>query len=499
MTSSLDTQQLATLLKAKRGQRGLREIAQEMGNVSPATLSRIENGKMLDVETFLSVCDWLQIAPQQFIKEVEAAPLINQAVRYRIEGGQRLEGSIVVQGAKNAVLPIIAASLLARKGQTILRNVPLIRDVFAAIEVARALGAKITVHEEDQVLVIDASELTGYDLPERLTSLFRASVLFLAPVLTRMGKTTIAMVGGCKLGRRGLDFHYRGFARLGAHISEDEQRIALHYPEAPQGTYLYLDTPSHTGTENLMMAACLARGTTLLENAALEPEIADVARFLNLMGARISGVGTGVLRIDGVESLCGVEYTIMPDRLDIGSIAMLTAATQGNVSMVGANLDHLGVARAKLEQMGVEFVQDGPVIHVRAALPLRPINVITWPYPGFATDLQPQMMALTCLAAGRSYLRETIFNERFSVMQELAKMGAQIEREGDAAVVRGPARLVGSTVYAHDLRAGQALLLAGAAAEGETVIENAEMIERGCSAVLRRFSQLGLTISEERW
>lgn len=196
------------------------------------------------------------------------------------------------------------------------------------------------------------------------------------------------------------------------------------------------------------------------------------------MGARISGVGTGVLRIDGVESLCGVEYTIMPDRLDIGSIAMLTAATQGNVSMVGANFDHLGVARAKLEQMGVEFVQDGPVIHVRAALPLRPINVITWLYPGFATDLQPQMMALTCLAAGRSYLRETIFNERFSVMQELAKMGAQIEREGDTAVVRGPARLVGSTVYAHDLRAGQALLLAGAAAEGETIIENAEMIER---------------------
>ncbi len=282
MTSSLDTQQLATLLKAKRGQRGLREIAQEMGNVSPATLSRIENGKMLDVETFLSVCDWLQIAPQQFLKEVEAAPLINQAVRYRIEGGQRLEGSIVVQGAKNAVLPIIAASLLARKGQTILRNVPLIRDVFAAIEVARVLGAKITVHEEDQVLVIDASELTGYDLPEQLTSLFRASVLFVAPVLTRMGRATIAMVGGCKLGRRGLDFHYRGFARLGAHISEDEQRIALHYPEAPQGAYLYLDTPSHTGTENLMMAACLARGTTLLENAALEPEIADVAQFLRL-------------------------------------------------------------------------------------------------------------------------------------------------------------------------------------------------------------------------
>ncbi len=498
MTSSLDTQQLATLLKAKRGQRGLREIAQEIGNVSPATLSRIENGKMLDVETFLSVCDWLQAAPQQFIKEEPSPMLTNQAARYRIEGGQRLEGSIVVQGAKNAVLPIIAASLLASKGQTILHNVPLIRDVFAAIEVARGLGAKITVHEEDQVLVIDASTLTGHDLPEQLTNLFRASVLFLAPILSRLGKATIATVGGCKLGKRGLDFHYRGFARLGAQISEDEQRIALHYPEVPQGTYLYLDTPSHTGTENLMMAASLARGTTLLENAALEPEIADVARFLNLMGARISGVGTGALQIEGVESLCGVEYTIMPDRLDIGSIAMLTAATQGDVSMIGANLGYLGVARAKLEQMGVEFEQDGPVVRVRAALPLRPINVITWPYPGFATDLQPQIMALACLASGRSYLRETIFTERFSVMQELTRMGAQIEREGDAAVVSGPAHFAGTTVHAHDLRAGQALLLAGAVAEGETIIENAEMIERGCSAVLRRFSQLGLTISEER-
>lgn len=499
MTSLLDTQRLATLVRTKRGQRGLREIAQEIGNVSPATLSRIENGKMLDVETFLSVCDWLQVAPQQFIKEALAVPFANQQVRYRVEGGQRLEGSIVVQGAKNAVLPIIAASLLASTGQTILHNVPMIRDVFAAIEVARALGAEVTVHEEDQVLVIDASALDGHDLPEDLTHLFRASVLFLAPVLARTGRATLATVGGCNLGKRGLDFHYRGFARLGAHISEDEQRISLHYPETPRGTYLYLDTPSHTGTENLMMAACLARGTTLLENAALEPEIADVAHFLNLMGARITGVGTGALQIEGVENLCGVEYTIMPDRLDIGSIAMLTAATQGDVALIGAQLAYLGVARAKLEQMGVEFVQQGPVVRVRAHLPLRPINVITWPYPGFATDLQPQIMALSCLSNGRSYLRETVFDQRFSVMQELTRMGARIEREGDAAVVLGFTHFIGATVCAHDLRAGQALLLAGAAAEGETIIENAQMIERGCSAVLRRLSEIGLTISEERF
>lgn len=498
MSSFLDTQQLAALLKARRGERGLREVAQEIGDVSPPTLSRIENGKMLDVETFLRVCDWLQVAPQQFIKEAPAGMLDNQPLRYHIEGGQRLEGSIVVQGAKNAALPIIAASLLARTGQTILRNVPLIRDVFAAIEMARSLGAIVTLHEKDQVLVIDASSITASDLPPDLTRIFRASVLFLAPVLQRTGSVSIETVGGCSLGKRGLDFHYRGFARLGAEISESSQRIALSRTGALKGSNLYLDTPSHTGTENLMVAACLAEGTTIIENAALEPEIADVAAFLNAMGARISGIGEGVLRIEGVKELSAVEYTIMPDRIDAGTIAMLAAATRGDVALVGAQMQHFGVVRAKLEQMGVEFTQDGPVIRVRRSAPLRPINVTTWPYPGFATDLQPQIMALACLADGRSYLRETIFERRFSAAQELAKMGAEIELEGDAAVIRGAESLRGATVEAHDLRAGLALLIAGAAAEGETTIENAAMIERGCSEPLRRFSQLGLTISEEQ-
>lgn len=498
MGSFLDTQQLAGLLKARRGTRGLRDIAQEMGNMSPATLSRIENGKMLDVETFLALCDWLQVSPQQFIKEAPSGIFAHQPVRYHIEGGQRLEGSVVIQGAKNAALPIIAASLLASKGQTILHNVPLIRDVYAAIELARSLGAKVTLHEEDQVLVIDASTLTGSHLSPDLTTLFRGSVLFLAPTLLRTGQALIENIGGCQLGKRGLDFHYRGFAHLGAEVEEDGEQIALRRTGELKGSYLYLDTPSHTGTENLLVAACLAQGTTTIENAALEPEIADVARFLNLMGARISGVGMGLLHVEGVRELSAVEYTIMPDRIDAGTIAMLAAATQGDVRLVGAQLHHLGVARAKLEQMGVEFGQDGPVIRVRRPSTLRPINVKTWPYPGFATDLQPQIMALSCLAAGNSYLRETVFDQRFSVTQELSKMGANIEFEGEAAVVRGPSPLVGSVVQAHDLRAGLALVIAGAAAEGETIIENAGMIERGCSSALRRFSLLGLTISEER-
>jgi UDP-N-acetylglucosamine 1-carboxyvinyltransferase len=498
LRSVLDTQHLAQLVKSKRGERSLRDIAQEIGEISPATLSRIENGKMLDVETFLRLCDWLQIAPQQFIREMPSTLLGSYALRYHVRGGQPLEGSVVVQGSKNAALPIIAASLLATKGQTILHNVPLIRDVFAAIELARTLGARVTLHEEDQVLVIDASTLTSSVLPVQLTSLFRGSVLFLAPVLARTGQVSIESVGGDKLGKRGLDFHYRGFARLGAEVTGDAEHISMRMGKY-HGAYLYLDTPSHTGTENLMMAACLAKGTTFIENASVEPEIADVARFLTLMGAKIDGVNTGLLTIEGVDELSAVEYTIMPDRLDAGTFAIAAAATQGDVMLVGASLRHLGVVRAKLEQMGVEIVEDGPVVRVhRRQEMLRPINIVTWPYPGYPTDLQPQLMTLACLASGLSYIRETLYESRFGTAQELIKMGAEIKTEGDLAIVSGPTHFRGAEVIAHDIRAGMALLIAGAVAEGETTIEKAVMIERGCSSVVRRFSQLGLSIVEER-
>jgi UDP-N-acetylglucosamine 1-carboxyvinyltransferase len=264
------------------------------------------------------------------------------------------------------------------------------------------------------------------------------------------------------------------------------------------GTYIYLDTPSHTGSENLMTAATLAQGTTTIENAALEPEIADVANFLTCMGARITGVGTGVLQIEGVNELSAVEYTLMPDRIDAVTMAILAAATGGDVTLVGAKIQHFGIVRAKLEQMGVELQSDGPVVRVSRSGSLRPVNVVTWPYPGYATDLQPQIMTLASLADGTSYIRETLFDGRFSAVQELAKLGANIKFEDGAAVVKGPSHLSGTTVTAHDIRAGAALIVAGAAAEGETIIENAPMIERGCSSVVRRLTQLGLSIVEER-
>jgi UDP-N-acetylglucosamine 1-carboxyvinyltransferase len=424
--------------------------------------------------------------------------LTNQPVRYHVRGGQRLEGSVVIQGAKNAALPLIAASLLASKGQTILHNVPLISDVYVAIEIARSLGAKIKLHEEEQILVIDATTLTSSVLPADLTNMIRASILFIPPLMIRMGSASIEQVGGCNLGQRNLDFHYRGFARLGAEVVDNEAGgMSIHMKQA-KGNYLYLDMPSHTGTENLITAACMAEGTTIIENAAMEPEIANVANFLNLMGAKIAGVGSAVLHIEGVKELSAVEYTIMPDRIDAGTMAMLAAATQGDVALIGGRLSHFGIVRAKLEQMGVEFMEDGPVIRVRRRGELRPVNIITWPYPGYPTDLQPQLMALSSLANGTSYIRENLFDQRFGAAQELNKMGANIEIKNGSAIVTGPTPLSGTTVWAHDLRAGGALLIAGAAAEGNTIIDNAQMIERGYTALLRRLSNLGMDVQIEQ-
>lgn len=416
---------------------------------------------------------------------------------YSVQGGQRLEGTAIVQGAKNAALPMIAASLLASSGQTVLRNVPFIRDVYIAVELARAVGAKVEMHEEDRVLMIDATHLTSSVLPAELTDQIRGSVLFLPPVFIRTGEVIIEGVGGCNLGARNLDFHYRGFARLGAKVSESPERIHIqggHY----QGTDLYLDMPSHTGTENLIAAATFAEGISLIENAAMEPEIIDFANFLNLMGAKITGAGTGFVQVEGIKHLHAVDYTVMPDRLDAGALAMAVAATGGDVSLVGANLAHFGVVRSKLEQMGVELQHDGAVVHVRRSGSLRPINVITWPYPGFATDLQPPIMTLAALADGTSYIRENVFDGRFALADELKKMGANITiGEGNAAVIKGPNPLHGANVTARDIRAGISLVIAGLVAEGETRIDNGKMIDRGHSNLVRRLSALGAKVTRE--
>jgi UDP-N-acetylglucosamine 1-carboxyvinyltransferase len=417
--------------------------------------------------------------------------------RYIVRGGNSLQGTVFVQGAKNAALKMIAASLLAEKGRTVLRNVPVIEDVRRAVELAQAVGASVKFHEAERTLVVDASELTSSVLPAEIAGRFRASVLFVPALLHRLGEATIeGEVGGCNLGRRSLDFHYRGFARLGAIV--DEHETAIHIKaDRLRGAHLYLDTPSHTGTENLIMAASLAPGTTIIDNTALEPEVLDVIAFLTKMGARITGGGTGFVTVEGVDELTAVEHTVMADRIDAGVFAMAAAITGGELSLVGASLEHFGVARWKLEQMGVEFATHGAIVQVRRDRQLRPINVITDTYPGFATDLQSPIMALGCLADGTSYIRETIYDGRYMLAEELNKMGAKIEMEGNAVMVHGPTPLHGCEVIAHDLRSGVALILAGLVAEGETVVAPGYPIDRGHASMAARLATLGADVTCE--
>ncbi|MEZ0076595.1 UDP-N-acetylglucosamine 1-carboxyvinyltransferase [Planotetraspora sp. GP83] len=417
-------------------------------------------------------------------------------VRYRVRGGNVLRGTAFIQGAKNAVLPMIGAALLAADGRTVLRNVPVIEDVRRAVELAQAVGAKVEFHETERTLVIDASRLTSPVLPAEIARRFRGSVLFVPALLHRLGEAVIEGVGGCNLGSRNLDFHYLGYKRLGAMVDEGESVIHIK-ASGLAGAPLYLDTPSHTGTENLIMAAALAKGTTVIENAALEPEVLDVIVMLSRMGARIRGGGTGFITVEGVGELTAVEHTVMPDRLDAGVFAMAAAITGGEVNLVGASLEHLGVVRWKLEQMGVEFETDGAVLHVRRDRGLRPINVITDTYPGFATDLQSPLMTVACLADGSSYIHERIFDGRFALAGELNKMGAKIEVDGSRAVVHGPTPLRGTEVTAHDLRSGIALVLAGLAADGETTIGSGYLIDRGHAALAQRMQALGADVERE--
>ena len=416
---------------------------------------------------------------------------------YRVRGGAPLHGTVFVQGAKNAALKMIAASLLTGNGHTVLRNVPAIEDVRRAVELAEAVGAVVEFHESERTLVVDASHLTSPVLPAEIARRFRGAVLFVPALLHRFGEAVVEGIGGCNLGSRSLDFHYRGFARLGATVEEGESQIRVK-ADGLRGAHLYLDTPSHTGTENLIMAASLAQGTTIIDNTAMEPEVLDVIDFLTKMGAQISGGGTGFVTVEGVDELTAVEHTVMPDRIDAAVFAMAAAITGGELSLVGASLDHFGVVRWKLEQMGVEFATHGAILQVRRERPMRPINVITSPFPGFATDLQSPIMALSSLADGTSYIRETIYDGRYTLVGELNKMGAKVEVDGgNVVIVHGPSVLKGTKVVAHDLRTGIALILAGLCAEGETVVAPGYLIDRGHAAVAERLTTLGADITAE--
>jgi len=409
-----------------------------------------------------------------------------------IEGGKRLAGEAVVQGSKNAVLPMIAASLLAEEGQTVLHRVPPVKDVLVALEVLRKLGAKVEYDPAEEVAAIDAAGVNSTKLPEELTGRFRAALLFVGPLLGRFRKAWIKEVGGCTIGSRPVDYHYRGFARLGAKVVGLGGSGIEVCADALKGAFMYCDLPSHTGVENLIMAASLAEGESMIENAASDPEIGDFVSLLAKMGAKVEGVGSRTVRITGVKKLRGAEHAVMHDRLDAGLLMMAGGITRGDIALKGVGSEHLRIFETKLHQMGIETRQDGEWTRVRGPERLSPINVVTTYYPGFSTDLQPSIMALSCVAWGDSYIRETVFEDRLGHVKNLRSFGARLSPEKDRLViVHGPARLKGAKVRAMDIRAGAACVLAGLAAEGRTGIHNLYQLDRGHARLEERLRGLG--------
>lgn len=409
-----------------------------------------------------------------------------------IEGGRRLAGEACVQGSKNAALPMLAASLLATRGHTVLHRVPAVKDVLVALEVLRKLGARVDHDLASQTVVIDTVDVSNYRLPEDLTGRFRAALLFVGPLLARFRKACIFEVGGCAIGSRPVDYHYRGFARLGARVTGTGGGGIEVCADDLRGAFMYCDLPSHTGTENLIMAASLAAGDSLIENAASDPEIVDFVQLLSKMGARVRGAGTRTVEISGVDELHGAEHTIMHDRLDAGMLMMAAGITGGDVAIQGVQHDHLRVFTAKLHQMGVQWREDGPWTRVQGPEVLSPINVVTTYYPGFPTDLQPSIVALACVANGDSYIRETVFEDRLGHVKTLRAFGARLLPEKDRLViVHGPARLRAARTGAHDIRAGGACLLAALAAQGRSSISNLYQLDRGYDNLENRLRALG--------
>lgn len=408
-----------------------------------------------------------------------------------IQGGKPLTGTVKVSGAKNAVLPIMAASLLASEHISTIDDVPHLQDVRTMIAVLESLGVKCTLL--DNQLQIDATHIQSVEAPNELVVQMRASFLIMGPLLARMGRVRVSLPGGCAIGSRPIDQHLKGFEALGAEIHLEQGCVEARAHNRLIGTQIYLDIPSVGATENIMMAATLAHGETIIENAAEEPEIVDLANYLNAMGAKIRGAGTGTIRIEGVEQLRGTAHTVIPDRIEAGTYMTAIAITGGDAFVEGAIADHLKPVTAKLREMGVYVSEEETGIHVVATHPLKSVDIKTMPYPGFPTDMQAQFMALLSVAQGASMVTETIFENRFMHVPELIRMNADIRVDGRVAVIEG-GQLQGAKVTATDLRAGAALILAGLAATGTTEIRGLHHIDRGYVNIVEKLSAMGADI-----
>ena len=409
-----------------------------------------------------------------------------------IQGGRHLTGEVAVSGAKNAALPVLISSLLTAEACTY-QAIPHLADISTTINLLSGLGVKVDqqrwLNGFDE-LTLRADRVGKFEAPYELVKTMRASFLVLGPLLARFGKARVSTPGGCAIGARPIDLHLKGFESLGATIAQTHGYIEATAPQL-SGAKIYLDLPSVGATENLMMAATLAEGTTIIENAAKEPEINDLADALNKMGAGVKGAGSDVIQIDGVNALHGTTHRIIPDRIEAGSFVIAAALTGGDVWVRGARADHLEAFLIKLKEAGVVLAADEKGIRVQRNGKIKSVDVKTLPYPGFPTDLQAQMMVLMAVADGVSVITETIFENRFMHAQELDRMGAQIKLESNRAVVRGVAELSGAPVMASDLRASVALILAGLVANGTTEVARVYHLDRGYEQIERKLSMLG--------
>lgn len=412
--------------------------------------------------------------------------------RLEITGGERLSGEVRISGAKNSALPILAAALLA-EGPVVLENVPHLNDVTTTLNLLRRMGVEIICHDGVR-LEIDAVNISDFLAPYELVKTMRASVLVLGPLLSRFGRADVSLPGGCAIGARPINLHVAGLQAMGAEITIDNGFIRAR-AERLKGAHIVLDTVTVTGTENLMMAAVLARGETVIENAAREPEVVDLANFLQRMGAQIEGPGTDTILIQGVETLHGTSYSVLPDRIESGTYLVAAAITGGRVKIKGTRPDHLEAVLRKLQEAGATVQRGSDWIELDMA-GRRPtaVNLHTSPYPGFPTDMQAQFCALNAVAVGTGTIIETIFENRFMHAQELQRLGADLSVEGNTVVIRGVERLAGAPVMATDLRASASLVLAGLAAEGVTIVERIYHIDRGYERLEEKLALLGAEI-----
>ncbi|MCZ2258693.1 UDP-N-acetylglucosamine 1-carboxyvinyltransferase [Sporosarcina sp. G11-34] len=411
-----------------------------------------------------------------------------------INGGRVLTGNVRVEGAKNAVLPVLAAALLASDGVSVIKDVPNLSDVGTISQVLKSLNAKVDPKPEINEVIIDASGTLSTEAQFEYVRKMRASILVMGPILARNRFARVALPGGCAIGSRPIDQHLKGFEAMGAEITFGHGYVEAKAENGLHGAKIYLDFPSVGATENIMTAAALAKGTTIIENAAKEPEIVNVANFITAMGGKVIGAGTDVIRIEGVEKLYGTTHHIIPDRIETGTFMVAAAITGGDVVIENAVPEHNAALISKMTEMGVVITELDEGVRVQAEFPLKSVNLKTMPHPGFPTDMQSQMMALMLMATGTGIITETVFENRFMHVEEFRRMNATVKIEGKSVILEGPSKLQGAEVSATDLRAAAALILAGLAAEGVTRVVELSHLDRGYVDFHKKLEALGADI-----